>query len=488
MRKFITILLCLSMLFLSVAATGCANSGDRNNEKIDTTLDHLKGLDFEGAEVNIVYVEGGNGEFTKRSLGLDPDDDTGDSVDQAVLKRNSEVESMLQVTLVPQSGAEHFDGLTAAISSSLASSSGEYDIIAGYQYFDIGIASKGWLLNLNNLANYDADYLRLDEDYWSQSYNESLSYNENTYWVTGDIALRFLGGMYCTFVNGDLYEAILQKTYGHIYDLVREGKWTLDMLLEMMELVYKDSDGDTETSENDRLGFVLETSMDPIDGMAFGSQIQWTQRTEDGINLVLRNNRTISFGEKMSKILASRSFYAPAGDDSHNQMALFSSGNVMFTVASVFQAEVHLMEMDNYYVIPVPKLDENQAGYASGIHDGCTIFGIPYDAEDVAKSAATLEALAALSKKYVTPEYYDSALKYRYTRDNEAAEMIDIMHDAAYTDFAAAWSKDINDIAHFFRDHSSRLGRVSSILQANYSKWNSSLETLLVALETYGIE
>lgn len=484
MRKFITILLCMTLVVSALALFGCADN-EQDKELIDNSLEHLQGLDFGGEEVSIVYVEGANGRFTERSIALDDKEDISDNVDKAVQKRNAEVEAMLGVKIVPIRGAEQFSELTGAISSSLASGSGEYDIVAGYQYYDIGLASKGWMYNLNNLAAEDADYLRLDADYWSSGYNNGLAFGNSTYWITGDLALRYLGGMYCTFVNADMYDDLLLKDYGSIYKLVRDGKWTLDMLLEMSELVYEDKDGGGETDDGDRLGFVIETSMDPIDGVAFGSAIQWTQRNEDGFSLTFRNSRTLTFGEKMAAIISSRSFYAPPGSAAANQMALFGSGNVCFTVANVYHAEVHLREMERFYVIPVPMLNEDQGGYSSGIHDGCTIFGIPHDAPDLAKSAATLEALAAKSREYVTPEYYESALKFKYTRDNEAAEMIDIMRDAAYTDFGAAWSKDLDDIVHFFRENSNNLGQINAALQKRYSKWEVSLKTLLESLELY---
>ncbi len=487
MRRLITILLCLTTLVTSFALFGCADTDENvNHGSVDNRLEHLAGLDFGGEVVSIVYVEGGNGQFTERSLGLSIDDDTADSVDKKVIQRNAEVTAMINVFIEPIKGANGFADLSGAISSSLAAGNGDYDVIAGYQYFDIGLASKGYLLNLNTLADYGADYLRLDADYWSAPYNGALEYNGSTYWITGDLALRYLGGMYCTFVNGDIYDSVLKSTYGSIYDVVRAGDWTLDTILAMSEAIYQD-DGNGSTDENDRLGFVLETTMDPIDGMAYGSAITWSQKSEGDVNIVFRNTRTIDFGEKMSDIVSSRSFYAPAGDDSKNQMALFSNGNVGFTVASVFHAEVGLREMDNFYVVPVPKLNKEQESYSSGIHDGCTIFGIPHDAPDYAMSAATLEALAAESKRLVTPEYYDSALKYKYTRDEEAAEMIDLMRDTAYTDFVAAWSKDINDIAHFFRDNYKNLRQINSKMQKNADRWNTSLNTLLSHLDEYSI-
>ena len=485
-RRIITILLCLTMIVSTLSLFGCAtNEGDDGQGNVENTLEHLEGLDFGGEVITIVYVEGGNGTFTARSLGID--ELTGDAVDEKVFQRNENVKAMLNVELDPFEGATGFGELSGAINSSLAASSGEYSIIAGYQYFDIGLAAEGYLINLNNLASeaYQADYMRLDAPYWAGNYNEAISYNGSSYWVTGDLALRFLGGMYCTFVNGEIYDSVLAPTYGSIYDIVKNNDWTLDTVNEMISKVYDDTNGNDETDEEDRLGFVLETSMDPIDGMAFGSAVTFSYKTEDGIDMYLNNKRTIEFGEKMSKIIDNDGFFAPVGNDSHNQMDLFASGNVCFTVASVFHSEVGLREMEHFYIVPVPMLNKDQGTYSSGVHDGCTIFGIPYDAPNVAASAATLEALAGESRRLVTPEYYDSALKFKYTRDDQAAEMIDLMRDCAYVDFAAAWSEDINNCCHFFRNNSGKLNAISSPLKKTQDSWETSLDALLEKLDTY---
>ncbi len=490
-RKLITLLLCMTLLVSALSLMGCpAADDDKKNNEVVNKLEHLEGLNFEGEVIDIVYVEGGNGQFTERSLGLAPDEDTGDAVDTKVYQRNETVQTMLNVEISPFAGASGFGDLSGAINASLAANSGEYDIIAGYQYFDIGLAAEGYLINLNNLASetYNAGHMRLDADYWSGAYNDAISYNGATYWVTGDLALRYLGGMYCTFVNGNIYDDVLKEKYGSIYDVVRSNEWTLDKFYEMLNACYVDENGDEETDEEDQLGFVLETSMDPIDGMAFGSQIAFSSKTDAGVNVVLHNTRTITFGEKMAKILASEAFFAPEGADSHNQMAIFAGGTVCFTVASVFHSEVGLREMEHFYIVPVPKLDTNQATYSSGVHDGVTLFGIPYDCVNVPAAAATLEAMAAESQRIVTPEYYDSALKYKYTRDQEAAEMIDLIRDCAYTDFAAAWSQDINDIVHFFRSNSAKLNGINSSLKKLTDKWSTSMGTLLEKLDTYATE
>jgi hypothetical protein len=476
---------------------GCANQSDSSTQTSNSTLqgnstsessydtDLPSDLNFDDTEIVFAYVEGGNGNFTHRSL--EPLDTT-DNVDAAVSDRNNKIESKLGVEITTYRASESFSGLRSAISTVMASDDGEYDVIVGYQYFDIGMASQGYLLNISNLIDNNGnslDYINLSKPYWSSDYIDSISYQDCVYWLTGDLSLRYLGGMYCTFVNAKLYES-LYDSYGSIYDIVKSGNWTLDMLSEMGAKVYQDTNGNDTTDEGDIMGFVLETTMDPIDGVAFGCNVQWSQKNDDGsISIIFGSDHTVNFWNKfVSNISSTRMFYSPEGSDSKNQMTLFASGSALFTVASVYQAEVYLKEMENYYIIPSPKLDTTQESYVTGIHDGCTLFGIAWNAPHIAAAAATLEMMASLSSQDVASKYYDGALKYSYTTDAESAEMIDLIRSCVNTDFVAAWSQSINDIVHFFRGKSDSK-QISRYFTRSDSVWNASLTDLLDALEEY---
>ena len=76
------------------------------------------------------------------------------------------------------------------------------------------------------------------------------------------------------------------------------------------------------------------------------------------------------------------------------------------------------------------------------------------------------------------------ALKAKYTRDAESAQMIDLIRENITSDFVFQYSNKINDIAHIFR---SRLDTNKSELAsyvAQVSKtWQKKLDQLLTSLE-----
>ncbi len=495
MKHWISCFLSISLLASALGMAACASRGGNGDQtqmtgdKKGAFLDNLPvelsfaELSDEERTVTFAYVEGPNGDYTKRSILVE--DLTGDAVDAAIFQRNQTVEQRLGVKIEAIEVGTSAKALTSAVTASLSAGDPDYDVIAGYQYYDLGLASTGFLLNINSLDQLGADYIDYNADYWSTDYINAISYNDCVYWLTGDLSLRYLSGMYCTFVNSRIYEQSLQSKYGNLYELVKGGKWTLDMLNVMAADCYKDINGNDTTDEEDQLGLVIEVKHDMSDAMAIGSGCTFSKKNADGsVTLTLGEERTFDFLSKYVDIINSEYFYGPPSSDSVNQMLLFAGGSVAFTVNKLFQSESYLRDMtDDFYIIPVPKYDETQSNYVSAIHDGCTIFGLTYCSDSTAASAATLEALAAESARTVTPEYYDLALKYKYTRDDGAAEMIELIHDTPFSDFVYAWSDSLNEVGHFFRMYQTK--SASSAYKKMASAVNVKLEELINSLENY---
>ena len=487
MKRIIALLIAVITLLSVISLAACAEKQDdgnkgngNNNTQAPTRLDHLPDLDFEGTSVKFAVAEGNNGSFTERSIRVE--EENGNSVDSQILARNAGIEERLNLT-IDLALITGYKELTSLINSSLAAGDTDYDVIGGYQYFDINLATKGYLLDLNKLDAYGADYIDFDADYWAKDYNDNLQYKNIRYWITGDLSLRYTGGAYCTFVNTRLYNEYLNEKYGNIYSLVREGNWTIDTLMEMSNLIYGDLNTDEKVDENDRVGYALELQ-DSTNGLAIAADVKFSVTNPDGsVTLTFGDDRTVSFMTKLYQLVYENNTLVPTNSDSANTMNLFASGNLGFCTTKVHMAEVYLRQMeDDYYIIPFPKFDSNQAEYRSTVHDGVTIFGINYSLDDfqVQASAAALELMAAETLRLVTPEYYDNSMKYKYTRDDDAADMIDIIRNSVTTDFAFAWSSTIG-LGSWIRG--SIAPSVSSTIRKSRGSWETSLNKLIESLE-----
>ncbi|MBQ7354009.1 MAG: hypothetical protein IJW62_00650 [Clostridia bacterium] len=493
-RKLLSLLLCAATALGSVALlASCAEgnsdsttvapppsdpgaNGDYFLRKLPADLNFANEFtDEEDLTLYVAYVEGGNGDFTRRSLKADALDES--TVDQKTLERDNRMAAQLGLTIEAEAVATGIADMEGAIGTSLQAGNPDYDILAAYQYYGISMATKGYLLNLANLAQDEADYIDFEAPYWGKAYNENMSYQGAYYWITGDIALRYIGGMYCTFVNSALYRDNLEADYGSIYKIARDGQWTIDKLIEMAGKIYVD-DGAVanEPDSEDTFGYGFEPN-DPIDGLALACGVQFTYRDPATGEILLTFNNTHSFdvSDKIYELTHLPQAFKYNDNDSTNVMPAFANGTVAFHVNKLFQAEAYLSEFEDFYIIPAPKYDENQTNYITGLHDGCTIFGITYCTPKIRQAAAALEFLCAYSSKDVMPQYYEGALKKQYTNDPEAAEMVDLIHSNITTDFAVAWGGSIDNIVHIYRACEKITNKT---IKRQVTNWESSLDEL----------
>ncbi len=476
-------LICLASFVFTM--TACAEPEEENKGgDVESNLDHLNGLDFGGQEINFIIASADGDHYHLTSIYVDEESDDGDGVNSEIYKRNEKVQSMLGVEIVVIQEADQ--SVTSQAKTVLLAGTSDYDVIAARQYDDIALALEGVILDLNTLGpDYDADYIKWDQEYWATSYIDALTFGNKNFWLTGDLCLRYTGGFYSMFVNTNLYDDLLKPSYGSIYDIVNNNQWTYAKLMEMVSKCYVDDGDEKADPETDQMGLLLPV-WDNTNGMAISAGCMFTTYDENGTpsNAFLPNNSTlVSFLETYNKLLGTVgvwSFTAPS-PSYEEAFRLFASGASVFVAGRLNQAELYLRDMeDDYYVIPCPMLNDQQGQYYTGIHDAINIYGINASSENVPAAAATLEALAYESYYNVRPVYYDSFLKFKYTRDDEAAGMIDLMHDTVYTDFVFIWqfSEDLSNMGMWLRNNV-KSSSASSALKKMTAKWNDGLESIL---------
>ena len=504
MKRILTSILAGMLLLASV--TACSNNsanaddGAKNNsansqtptadltEETEETARFLDSMpetmDFEGRSLKFLLTEGANGNITE--LSIYAEEDSGEVVDAAVFQRNIVVTDRLNVAIAePQVGTDSGANGTT-IRNAVKAGSADYDVFGGYQYYNIVLASEGILYNLNNKENFP--YNDFDREYWGTGYMKNMSYDgEKFYWCTGDLALRYTGGMYVMYVNSTIFNNYYPDV--NLYSVVDEGDWTMDKVSELASVAYVDLNGNGSIDGKDQFGFVTQSN-DLTDGIAAGCMVDFSTRDENGLPVIsLDNEWTYKFWDKYYNLMFNNSacMINPVGtDDSIAIMTAFGAGQFMMTDNKLYQSPIYLRDMeDDFMILPMPKLDETQPHYNTRIHDSCTIFGVPVTVGGTDCLSATLEALASESFKEVTPAYYEIALKVKFTRDSDSGRMIELCHENVTIDFAAQWSNKLGDINHFFRKTAdAKSEAIASTLQKNQKIWDKSMDKLVSALES----
>jgi hypothetical protein len=125
---------------------------------------------------------------------------------------------------------------------------------------------------------------------------------------------------------------------------------------------------------------------------------------------------------------------------------------------------------DDFGIIPQPKINEYQADYISTNY-GSVYFSILKSAKDTEMSSIVLEALNFESWKSVTPVYYDKVIRNRNIRDEDSGEMIELVMDKIYFDFAFINGSTLNGVAD----------RVFEVYLSGTNKYVSTMESSLKA-------
>lgn len=171
--------------------------------------------------------------------------------------------------------------------------------------------------------------------------------------------------------------------------------------------------------------------------------------------------------------------------DDNEYRDLFSDGHGLFFWSRMDEVTtLRSMETD-FGILPTPKYDEAQEEYISFVSQHITgLMSIPNTASDLARTGVILEALAAESYYTLTPAYYDVTLKSKASRDDESAEMLDIIFSnrvydpGEYFDFGGIVSSLNSVCENSSKGIVSEYEKKASAIGKALNKWVEAIEEL----------
>ena len=268
------------------------------------------------------------------------------------------------------------------------------------------LAVEGYLVDLFNASNLNL------EEAWYDKGSFDLQLFGKLYGITGDI--NFIDDLLTSVIlfSKDLME---QHQLGNMYDIVNEGKWTLDTMMTLADVVGNDVDGNGRYDASDAYGY-----------------IRWVTYDKEGYpQVTIDTERAISLLEKTQSFFKGNS-WAWAYDNIHN---IFKANRALF-FADYAGVVINLGDMEyDYGIIPPPKYDEVQDQYYSYPFTMIPCVSIPNNGNNVDQVSAVMEALAIQSHMLLKPEVYDQALTRRYSRDEESSAMLDLIFENRIYDY-----------------------------------------------------
>ena len=492
-------LLCMLLVLLMVASVlmACANNADdgqgTKGEQVEQETgdpnytDDVPALSFGAETITILSRDktGVNDEFFAESN----TDTQSDVVAHAVYTRNMAIEERLEVTLQMILDEEPSEKHSTAVKGGTQ----DYNIVADSTYLAIQSVLKGEYVNLR-----DVQYIDLDKYYWTQGYNDIVSFGENNkqYLASGALAISMFRYMFVTVYNREVFESIGEDD---LYEIVKNGEWTLDYQNQIISDRYLDI-GETpnKKDEKDMYGLITGDTVS-VDPYCVAANVQLVSKNEDGewYYNVDQFARTVDLCEKVQALYnnsATYVFKSATYDDTGKTdiVEAFANGVSMMATVQVFALETNvgdLAEFD-YGIAPMPKFDKNQQNYATYVQDQVTGVGISStvsDEDTLTMLGAVLECMASNSYATVVDAYYSTALSKKYLQNPESQEMLDLIYDSLTFDFTGACSNIIqNNGGQSIRDQLRPLfSGKSTKLGSTLTKWQKSTDKALVKVNDF---
>lgn len=456
-RKLLALL--LAAVLASSGLVGCGSAepeaetnGGASDAAVETTpqdtettrdqiSDNLPDKDFGGRNFHLLTRQNYFHKFM-------PEDMTGEAVNDALYARNTEIMERYNITMSYTAPACEWGSSSKTwnqdLENSVMAGDGAYDLVAGYASTVPEVVTKNILLNW-----HDVPYIDLSRPWWSERVSEALTVNGKLFLLTGDYSLSLWDDMF-----GFLFNKQVALDFGieDLYSLTREGKWTMDKLSQFCAQVSNDSNGDGTWDENDTYGLVSNWSTS-IDTFQISCEMDLVSHTDDGgLKITMMSEKAVDILSRVTSLYndAHAAYAYNEGGDLTRYNNMFSGGQTLFY--AIFFANISsLRDMEtDFGILPYPKLDEAQVQYASTSRDNFDLFVLPIDVKDQEFSGIITEALCAESYRSVVPTYYDVVLKTKTSRDEESAEMIDIIRDSLTFDLGYLCSTSLNGLGHLF--------------------------------------
>ena len=445
MKRYLTLAI-TAALMLSAFSCGSGGEGkDSSTSAPDSTgeettapkeTDGLPEKDMDKFELKIVHFDGNwlSWALTK----LDAESETGDRLNDAIYKRNRNMEERFNCE-INVTGKET---ITAGdIQSEIMAGDSNYDVWFMYDNWTLGAVE--YLLPWEELP-----YINLDREWWNPSATEVFNLEGKTYAAAGNYSLSVLSRASGFAFNKDIYNKMNRSE--NIYDLAREGKWTIDVMYDTAKDAYIDLDGDSSMNENDQYG-ISGSWKETFWRFLSGSDVRFISKdsNSDPVFDLQKNETAINKMLKIFDLFTEKGiYYNPQTKDVHSVQdseEIFAGGRLLFKTVNLFDLEALRTCDIDIGILPCPKYDENQENYYApsfGAEISVLLKTLPEERKE--NVGMLLEALAYDTNANILPEYKEVLLKTKLARDNESEEMIDIIINSISFDFGInAWQNEV---------------------------------------------
>ncbi len=431
-----TTLTLLAALLVTASAASCADSttapatdttaaidAETTTPAEEVTADLYEGLEAKDFGGEVFHIVGQN---TTARQNFWFEDLEGNIVNDAIHERDRAVEERLNIKLEFTS---HEDRQQAAAIIQRA-------VTAGDESYDLVITALSDGINTLTTAEmlYDLremPHLTLDSVYWNKSMYNNMNFFGKQYFTTGPLSAQLYITPIVMIYNKRLANDI---DLGNLYQIVLDGKWTVDKLSEMTKDYSTDLNSDGKMDENDVWGLVIDGTFG--NALYTGAGLDTVTRTDDAYTLALDSAESIALIDKCSELFGDRNRVINDLDGGKNYAKIFRDGRALFMDYTILGVTGMRDMDDDFGIIPAPKYDEAQDTYYTACNTWLPSgIGVPMLCSDPEGTGLIMETMARASYDIMVPAIYERTLNGKVARDDESSLMLDIIFENASFDF-----------------------------------------------------
>lgn len=457
MKKLISLLLVLCLTLGSAAAfSSCSETtSDDEGKTADPTspasdaevpeetetefIDPFADTDFGGRDFR-VYTSVDDTDATNGNAFIQGSGElNGEAVNDAVYERNAKVSELLNINPTFIEASLSYSNHEATIKKQIMAGADDWDVMANDIMAFGSLARDGYLHNV-----YSNQILDLNQTYWYGDAMRDCQFVEGgMYILIGDYFTDALQSAHALYSNKNLINDYYNDP-NYIQNMVFDGTWTFDAMIEVINTVMKDSDGDGTMKEGDLFGFTCIGMWGSMIPFLIGTDIKFIERTDEGIQYCFNNERSVKILEKLNELFYSDGALTTLADYSDAGLRIvFGAGQSLIIGYNRIGDLTKMRDIEfTIGILPYPKLDGDQENYVSSLHDTSEVGAIPMTLPPDSMDFCTtcLEVFCRETGKTVIPKYYEEGLKVKYSNGQDDARLIDLIHDSISSPFPVAFN------------------------------------------------
>lgn len=474
------------------SGSGEGETGESNVEKDMYRPEQLDWGDKDGPyEYVIACPESSVTDLIKRDQFLFYSEELeGDAINTAISDRNSFMEEYFNIAIEQNVNAS--DSYVTTQSAS------------GLKYADLitlGLSSYNTTVKKGNFMDVNSiDELNLNASYWDSNLQKEFTIGGKLYAIDGDLTsydeMRTMSVLY----NATLYDNYGYKTtYGSVYSLVTEKKWTFETMLEMYQGTSRSNSGAEQASTKTDVWGMLSETIAPY-YMFLGSGMKTIRNNNGELSTFFDDDYQATYNiledimNKFSKDLEvlnqDDATVLSSGNGCWSEGAeMFKANLALFKCGTVGDATVFRDMQSEFGLLPIPLYSEGQESYH------CFAIGTPFyiplavkNNQLQMKSCSITEAFCYFSR-YMDGEssiydaFFENMTYVKLCRTQEDREMLTLIinskqYDLDYAcDFTGIYTL-IGNLTKSKGDLSSLSSKISSLKSTAPYNLSDYLEAL----------